>query len=232
MNILIIAIIGGTAFFWGFKRLGRKRLIENIPTSTVRGMAMGLVELIGQVKARVGLKSPLTNTDCVFFRYTVERWRSSGRSGRWVKINEGDSFLSPFYLDDNTGRVLVDPKGAELMMPVDYEFTTGWGKDLPANLIMFMAKGNLRYSGIFGQYRVRFREWRIYPDQQVYVLGKAKKSADFVGGHKETVLERLRDLKKDTAGMAEVDANKDNQISPEEWEAIRQKIEQEVLEQT
>lgn len=49
-------------FFWGFKRLRRKRKIENIPTSTVRGLAIGLVELIGKAKKMSSITSPLTAT--------------------------------------------------------------------------------------------------------------------------------------------------------------------------
>jgi hypothetical protein len=30
-------------FFFGFMRFRRKRLIQNIPTTTIRGMAIGLV---------------------------------------------------------------------------------------------------------------------------------------------------------------------------------------------
>jgi hypothetical protein len=231
INILIILVLGGGAFYWGFTRLIRKRLIENTPTSTARGLAMGLVELVGLAKPKLPLKSPFMDLDCVFFRYTIERWQNSGRSGKWVKISQGDSFFVPFYVEDNTGRAAIAPKGAELIMPVDYEFITGWGKDLPANLIMFMAKYNLQTGGMFGQYKLRFREWCIYPNQPVYVLGVAKKSADFIGGHKEKILEHLRELKKDPVKMAEADTDKDGQISVAEWETVRQKIEQEVLEQ-
>ena len=41
--LLIFSGLGVFGFFWGFSRLRKKRLIEDIPTSTVRGMAMGMV---------------------------------------------------------------------------------------------------------------------------------------------------------------------------------------------
>src|SRR3989442_7552860 len=34
-------------------------------------------------------------------------------SSEWVKVAD-ESLHVPFYLDDNTGRVLVDPRGAEM----------------------------------------------------------------------------------------------------------------------
>ena len=52
-RILIYSAIGfvaGLVFFLkGFGWLKRKRLIENIPTSTIRSLAMGLVEIYGAV---------------------------------------------------------------------------------------------------------------------------------------------------------------------------------------
>jgi len=138
---------GVWSFFWGFMRLRRKRKIENIPTSTVRGLAMGLVELIGKAKKMSSIRSPLTATECVLYRYTVERYQKSGRSGHWVTIAQGDSFACPFWLEDGTGRVMILPQGAEFIMPVDFEFKTGFGKTLPDTLINFLEKNNMEPHG-------------------------------------------------------------------------------------
>ncbi|MDD4955055.1 MAG: GIDE domain-containing protein [Candidatus Omnitrophica bacterium] len=221
---------GVWAFFWGFKRLRRKRLIENIPTSTIRGLALGLVELIGKAKKEKPLKSPFTGIDCVLYRYTVERYEQRGKSGRWVIVARGDSFYSPFRLDDGSGQILIFPKDAELVMPVDYEFTSGWLKSIPQNLGDFMTSHGIYYKGFFGSYAMRFREWCITEDQSVYVLGTANKSGDFMEDHKEMLLKRISELKKDAAFMKEADADKDGNISQEEWAAAVSRVEQEVLQ--
>ena len=45
----IIGFFGGIYFFIkGFIWLKQKRLIENIPTSTVRSLAMGMAEIYGK----------------------------------------------------------------------------------------------------------------------------------------------------------------------------------------
>lgn len=220
-------------FFWGFKRLRRKRKIENIPTSTVRGLALGLVELIGKAKKNKILVSPLTQTECVFYRFTVERYQSSGRSGRWVIIAKGDSLASSFWLDDGTGRIIVFPEGSELIMPVNYEFKTGLGKTLPDNLINFMEKNNLRYRGLFGNYSLRFNEWYICEDETVYVLGTAQSVGqdNYMDSRKEKLLKRLRELKSNPQEMSKLDLNKDGEISTDEWDRAVAKIEQELLEE-
>lgn len=179
--------LGIWLFFKGFMSLRRKRLIENTPTSTIRGLAMGLVELTGKAKKTNLFKSPFTETDCVFYRYTVERYERSGRSGRWVVIAKGDSIYSPFCLDDGTGTIMVFPQNAELMMPIDYAFNTGFGKVFPANLIGFMEKNGLGYQGFWGNYNLRFKEWYIKPDETVFVLGMAGKISDRLNDCKENL---------------------------------------------
>ncbi len=146
------------SFFWGFTRLRRKRLIENIPTSTIRGLALGIVELAGKAKKENLFKSPFTGTDCVFYRYTVERYQGSGKNARWVRVASGDTSYCPFWLDDGTGRILVLPKDAELVMPMDYNFTSLWLKPLTPNLIDFMQRNGIAYRGFLGNCQMRFRE--------------------------------------------------------------------------
>ncbi|MBM3245568.1 MAG: hypothetical protein FJZ15_07260, partial [Candidatus Omnitrophica bacterium] len=149
------------SFFRGFKRLRRKRLIENLPTSTVRGLAMGLVELCGLAENSTLLKSPLTETECVLYKYLIEEYRSSGKSGHWAKIAEGNSFYVPFWLDDGTGKIMVLPQGAELILPVDFECRSTITGSLPDSVIKFMEKSGISYRAWFGRRTLRFKEWYI-----------------------------------------------------------------------
>ncbi|MFH1655832.1 MAG: GIDE domain-containing protein [Candidatus Omnitrophota bacterium] len=219
------------SFFWGFKRLRRKRIIENIPTSTIRGLAIGLTEIIGEAKKTASLKSPLTQMECVFYRYTAERYQSSGRSGRWVTIAKGDSCFSPFWLDDGTGKIMVLPAGAEFILPNDYEFSTGWGRSLPSNLINFMENNGLSYKAFIGTQRLRFKEWYIGEGEKVYVLGTAKKQRNALEDYNKLLVERLGQLKADSEKMAKVDLNKDGEISMEEWNLAVANVERKLLQE-
>jgi hypothetical protein len=230
MQLIILCGFGIGAFFWGFTCLRRKRLIENIPTSTVRGMALGLMELIGKAEKKTNIISPLEGVECVFYRYKVERYKKSGRSGSWVTLAKGDSCDSGFYLDDGTGTVLVAPKGAELILPLDYEYVTNFGSGMPVNLIRFMEKHNLRYGNFLGTYKLRFREWRICNDETVYVLGTAQKSQNFLSEHEIQLAQRIEALKQDSKKLEECDLNKDGDLSMEEWDLAKVRIEQELLE--
>jgi hypothetical protein len=227
---IALCVFGVSLFFVGFTRLRKKRRIEDVPTSTVRGMAMGLVELIGEAKKTRPLKSPLTNTDCVYYRYNISEYRSSGKSGRWVTIASGNSKACPFTLDDGTGKIDVFPEGAETLLPVDYEFRTGWGKQLPDNLKDYETRFKLSRRWL-GRGTLRFQEWYVKEGEKVYVLGTAKKSRDFVDDRKQKLAKRIEELKDNEEKMKAVDLDKDGQISQEEWDLAVSNIERQLLEE-
>jgi hypothetical protein len=231
--------LGIWLFFDGFKKWRRKRLIENIPTSKVRSLAMGLVELIGQAEPRVSpIKGPITKKDCVFFKYLVERYEKRGKNSSWVRV-AGDTSISPFYVDDSTGKVLVDPKNAEINFAepdFSYEGGGAFGGSIPTNLENFLVANNIRYTSLFGTQRMRFREWDIYPDEQIYVLGTAEKNNDFISDYKIKLNETLAALKADSAAMKKLDTNGDGTVSIEEWEqgvnGLKQRMMEEELAKT
>ncbi|MBW2968259.1 hypothetical protein KY362_07270, partial [Candidatus Woesearchaeota archaeon] len=74
-NLFLYLVIGFGfgiyLFIKGFSWFRLKRMVENIPTSKIRSLAMGLVEIYGSVvlfEDKV-LKSPFTGKDCVYYKY-------------------------------------------------------------------------------------------------------------------------------------------------------------------
>ena len=181
-NIIKIALIsiagffGGIAlFFLGFRWLRQKRLIENTPTSKVRSIAMGMVELFGSVlpAEKKILKSPFTAKDCVYYSYRIEELRSNGKHTYWATIKKGDEKVH-FFLKDNTGAVLVDPEKAKVDVPVSFRYESRWGKDPPKEVIDFLQKTGIRFESLFGINKtMRFTEMMIPLKQEIYILGTA-----------------------------------------------------------
>jgi len=234
-NIIYSAVgfgLGIYLFFSGFTKFRKKQLIEDIPTSTVRGMAMGLVELYGKAKGENLLTSPLTKTKCVLYQYKIEEYRSSGKSGHWVMVASGNSFLRPFWLDDGTGRVRVITKDAEIILPADYELEIHFGKTIPNNLIEFMQFNNISYKTWVFNKQLRFKEWFVLEDENVYVLGTAKYTKDSFYNHNEQLAMRIKELKNNAEKMKNVDLNKDNVIDQQEWDTAVAYIEHKLLEET
>jgi len=174
-----IAGFGGGIFlfFRGLLWLKQKRLIENLPTSKIRSLAMGLVEIFGEVvpaEKRI-LKSPFSNRDCVYYRYKIEEYRSSGKSGHWATVKKDENSVH-FYLKDCTGMVLVDPTGAKMDIPKDNAFSSGLGKDPPEQVKKFLKSQGLSFEGfLLGiNKKMRYTEHFIEPGDKLYILGTAK----------------------------------------------------------
>lgn len=158
---------------YGFVVNNRMRLIESIPTSPIRSLAVGLVEVSGRAQPeRAPLRAPFSGMPCVLFSYTVEERRTSGKETRWEKIAEGTS-QEPFYVQDATDRVLVVPFGAQLILPDNRAIRSNWSGSLPEEAIRGLLQLGIAVNGWFGDKTIRCREAFILPDEFVYVMGTA-----------------------------------------------------------
>ncbi len=172
---LLLIIIGIVLFIVGVYFQRKKRLIADTPTSKIRSLAMGLVEIFGQVvplKNNV-FKSPFTDNDCVYYRYTIEEYKSSGKNSQWVTIKKEEQ-RTLFSLKDETGMVLVDPTGAQIDAKKDFEFQSSLGKDPPEQVIRFLTTHHLSHEGFLGLNKtMRYQETIIAPNDSLYIMGTA-----------------------------------------------------------
>jgi len=191
----IFFLFGGTLLVLGFAALRRKRLIENVPSSRIRSVAMGLAELIGRVIPETPQQAPFTGVACAYFRFTVEKW-TGGKNKRWQVVEKGES-TEPFWLEDETGRILVNPAGAEVVLRIAFREVR-------------------RDGGIFSAKR-RTTEYRLVEGQRAYVLGTVGHVRDRARERQEGLAGRLRDLKADPERLQAFDADRDGRISDTEW---------------
>ena len=206
---LVVALAGGGLVYYGFATLREKRMLENIPSSKVRSVAMGLAEIKGAAKQKAPLVSPLTGAACTYYRFLIEEERSGSKGQKsWVTIDQGQS-TQPFYVEDETGRILVDPVGAETILRQAYR--------------------EIKRDGGWTSSRRRYTEWRIIPEERIFVLGTVSKTHDIAFEKKARLTERLQQLKKDKDKMREIDTNQDGDVSPEEWDAAVQKAQDDLL---
>ena len=171
---IIAAGIGAGAgvylFYRGFRLLQRKRLILDTPASKIRSASMGLVEINGLAVGPYTMTAPITGVPCYYFRTTAWQWQRSGRNSKWVKVAD-ESLHVPFFLDDNTGRVLVDPQGAEMDIHRDYhdEFSTSLFSSslgIPPNVTGFLAR-----HGVSTDRKIKIDECCIKPKNALFILG-------------------------------------------------------------
>ncbi len=93
-----------------------ERALPELKRTTVRALERqqpgALVELEGTVRCATPLTSPFTGTPCVYYAVTIEKLKPGYRSARReVAFSEERSV--PFKLEDETGRVRIDPAGAQ-----------------------------------------------------------------------------------------------------------------------
>src|SRR5947209_16568 len=150
--------------------LQRKRLILNTPSSKIRSAAMGLVEISGLATGPYTMPAPVTGVPCYYYRTMAWRWEQRGKSSEWVKVADESQHVG-FYLDDNTGKVLVNPDGAEMEIHRDFheEYNGSFfssSVDVPANIAAFLA----RYS-VATDKKLKIEEYCIKPKNSLFILG-------------------------------------------------------------
>ncbi len=177
---IFIGFFAGIFFFIkGLQWFREKRLIEDIPTSRVRSIAMGLVEVNGQALPfeKSILRGPFANKDCVHYKCTVEKWVRSGKSSHWdlIKTEEMGDY---FFLQDDTGKVLVKVRGAEYKVPADFEVETGLlHGNSSDSLNEYLEANGIKTKDMLGfNQSFRFKEYDIEIGDKLFVLGTAGKN--------------------------------------------------------
>lgn len=156
--------IGIFLFFRGFPHLKRKRLIQNTPTSTIRGAALGAVEVSGTVVGPYTLISPLSESDCFYYHAVA---RSTGEEEK--KVAE-EVLYAPFFLDDGTGRLMVDPRGAEMELrpSVDEEYSPATGDAFTRHFLV--------RRGLSSSLPATLQEYYIRPGDHLFVLATLREN--------------------------------------------------------
>jgi hypothetical protein len=162
-------VAGIYLFFRGFYLLQRRHLILNTPFSKIRSAAMGMVEVNGLAVGPYTMVAPVTGRACYYYRTVAWEWKREGKNNQWVKV-AGECMHLPFFLDDNTGRVLVDPRGAELDLHRDFqeEFNASFfsRNETPASVDSFLAR-----HGVATCNRIKIEECCIKPKNALFILG-------------------------------------------------------------
>jgi hypothetical protein len=102
-------------FFKGFRVFREFKIVADTPRMPIRSLPMGLVQVRGQALTDQLIPSPITHTPCCFYQIKIERYET-GEHGGW-KHHRTDMDGAKFYVQDKTGKVLVDSYSAEYDLP-------------------------------------------------------------------------------------------------------------------
>ena len=200
-------------FCYGFYFLRMKREMENTPTSRVRSIAMGMVEVKGQALRTYALVSPMSHTPCVYYRLTKYR---RDRNDHWRVSSISSSANVKFELEDATGRVEINPSGCRVSAGTKQEGTPG-------------------QVGLLHLDRDSDDKWVeevIVEGSLLYVLGYASVKRPTGPTRAERRAEALRKLKRNPQAMQRFDRDGDGHISTEEWDDARAAVEDQLLRES
>lgn len=98
-----------------------------LPTSKIRSLAMGLVELQGKIIARERVEAPLSRRQCIGYYYCVHR-ESRDKDGKisWRLVSD-ERRCNDFTFEDETGEVQVSGESLDLhLLEKSKETFSGW----------------------------------------------------------------------------------------------------------
>ncbi|MBT4691807.1 MAG: hypothetical protein HOB73_00500 [Planctomycetaceae bacterium] len=153
LNPFIVGLLGlseliavGVLGFIGYRKMGTKRMIENIPTSKVKGIFPGITEIVGEIQPHnTVISARYSGESVVYCKYLMKKLVKSDKKSRWVTVESGVQ-LNVFNVRDDTGEIPVDAVGAEVHAKRTHYSRSG---------------------------RFKYFEWTLRPNQEIYVLGPA-----------------------------------------------------------
>lgn len=123
------------------------KLQEILPTSKIRSMAMGLVEVQGKVKAIDLFTTPINSKQCIGYKYTIESISIDKDGDKSYTTIHDESKCKHFFIEDQSGKVEVSPEKLELIMfPIDERYSNS---------------------------SKRYTQYALYEDEEVLLIGKA-----------------------------------------------------------
>ena len=103
---------GVCLFLLGVRLFARKRSLAPVPTSTIRAAASGRAAILGKAIGPYTLSAPVTGQKCYIVQTMVWQQSNSDAKTEWTQVAEETLHL-PFFIEDATGQLLVEPMGAE-----------------------------------------------------------------------------------------------------------------------
>lgn len=113
-------IVGLLLFNRGFRLLRRKRWLEDTPVSKIRGAAIGPVKVVGRATSPYTLISPLGGVDCCYYQASAWNGRNQ-RNEDEIESRAVETIYAPLFIEDETGRLMIDPSGAQLDLGCEYD---------------------------------------------------------------------------------------------------------------
>jgi hypothetical protein len=175
----VVLLIAFAFFWWGRSSMNKAKRIEDTPTTPVRNVAEGFVEVKGKVKnLRQLLMSPLTKKPCVYYRFHVEEHVQRGKNSYWKTVVDDKQDCGTLVEDASQASILVNLMASNLMLKPDNHARSGFLKDASIDLEETLAAYGRSSKGFIFNKNMRYTETMLEVGDEIYVLGTAQRAGD------------------------------------------------------
>ncbi|MBU0598604.1 E3 ubiquitin ligase family protein [Patescibacteria group bacterium] len=202
----IVVGLLGLVFLW----LSKKQKFTSLAMKQSKAVSVNTLqpntqaEVQGNIVMDNPLRTPFSNRECAYYEYEVEKeTRERNQQGQietdWETV-ESDKKSAPFYIDDGTGKIMVNPDGATIE-PRDLgeqRFRRGerFGNNILSNILSSVADFNTRVN-----------EKALFTNEHAYVFGHVTEGSQglvFQKGDKDFVISHKseEEVEKSTARSA------------------------------
>jgi E3 Ubiquitin ligase len=118
---IVSSVCGGVLFFFGIRETNESTMLSKyVPADNINGIPFGIpVVASGTVVADQPLTSPVTQKHCVYYEYYLEREEehkdnNGNTTWEWKQTGNPEKQTIPFYLQDQSGKILIKPANCEV----------------------------------------------------------------------------------------------------------------------
>ena len=187
-SMVVIFIFMGLGVYAAMYFSRQRRLMRHLRKSPLRTIAAfsegSAAKIMGRVRlVDVALEAPLSGRQCAYYEVVVEEgggengWNELAREARGV----------PFFVEDDTGRALVDPHDAVVVVVVDddtgSDWGSGWGDEPTAAERALLERHGVNSKIWIFNRGLRYREGVLAPGDLVTVLGRGVRKPGAGGVH-------------------------------------------------
>lgn len=160
---ILFLLIGISLIIGVYTDMNKANVVENLPKSKIRGLAMGLNKIIGTVRSgERTLVTPFSGKKCIYYNL---RFQTS--SGKIKTIKEVTNHV-PFFIKDESGKIILDPNGAE------FDMRNSVKKRVKPNIIGGKIKDLIEKYEIKYQSEMTMLENHISPNSKLLIIGSVK----------------------------------------------------------
>lgn len=180
--IVLVAVLAFAFVLWWFssEQVAKRKLKKAVAVPIAEAVEGSLVKITGQLALAdtEALAGPLTGRACAGYTVEVQERRRSGKSSHWHTVISTQDTVS-FVVEDETGKALVKPHGATLVLVRDAHLSSGFLNDASQRIEEFLASHGRSSEGFLGMNKaMRYKEGVLEPGEEVAVLGLAKWEMD------------------------------------------------------